>query len=55
MQFEKMTLEKENGVATLTINHPEKLNAMTTKMYMDLERIIGQAIHGKAENGGSGK
>jgi enoyl-CoA hydratase/carnithine racemase len=40
MEFEKMTLEKENGIATLTLNHPEKMNAMTTEMYDDLRRII---------------
>ena len=40
MEFEKMTLEKENGIATLTLNHPEKMNAMTTEMYEDFRRII---------------
>jgi 2-(1,2-epoxy-1,2-dihydrophenyl)acetyl-CoA isomerase len=40
MEFEKMTLEKENGIATLTLNHPEKMNAMTTEMYEDFRCII---------------
>ena len=40
MEFEKMTLEKVDGVATLTLNHPEKMNAMTTEMWMDLRRVI---------------
>jgi 2-(1,2-epoxy-1,2-dihydrophenyl)acetyl-CoA isomerase len=40
MEFEKMTLEKEEGVGTLTFNHPEKLNAMTTEMWLDLGRVV---------------
>lgn len=40
MEFEKMILDKEDGIATLTLNNPEKLNAMTTEMYMDLRRVI---------------
>jgi len=40
MEFEKMTLEKEEGVGILTLNHPEKLNAMTTEMWLDLGRVV---------------
>ena len=39
-QFENMILEKEEGVAILTLSRPDKLNAMTTKMWRDLPRII---------------
>ena len=41
-QFENMILEKEEGVAILTLSRPDKLNAMTTKMWRDLPRIIGK-------------
>ncbi len=40
MEFEKMILEKEAGVATLTLNNPEKLNAMTAEMWRDLRLVI---------------
>ncbi len=41
MEFEKITLEKENGIATLTLNHPEKMKAMTTEMYEDFRLFRG--------------
>jgi len=40
MEFEKMILEIDEGIATLTLNHPEKLNAITTEMWHDLPRVI---------------
>jgi len=39
MEFEKMTLEKHEGVVTLTLNNPESLNAMSTEMWKDLKRV----------------
>jgi len=35
--------EKEGGVATFTLNRPASLNALTTGMFLDLERILIEA------------
>lgn len=40
MDLDRMTLEREAGVATLTIDRPDKLNAMTTSMWKDLLRAV---------------
>ena len=40
MEFDKMFLKEEAGIATLTLNHPEKLNAMSTEMWNDFRKII---------------
>jgi 2-(1,2-epoxy-1,2-dihydrophenyl)acetyl-CoA isomerase len=48
MQFDKMFLKEEDGVATLTINNPEKLNAMSTEMWNDFRKIIDH-IQGNQE------
>ncbi len=40
MEFEKMILEEEEGIATLTLNNPDKLNAMSTEMWNDLDRVL---------------
>ena len=40
MEFEKMTLDTEEGIATLTLKNPERLNAISTEMWKDLRRII---------------
>ena len=42
MKFEKMILEEENGIAILTLNNPDKLNAMSTPMWNDFSKIIKQ-------------
>jgi len=36
MVYEDLLLEKNNGIATITLNVPEKLNAITDKMGMNL-------------------
>lgn len=38
--MEELILAKENSVATLTLNRPEKFNAMTTDMWSHLPRLI---------------
>lgn len=36
----ELRLEKDEGIATLTFNRPEKMNAMTTEMWLRLREII---------------
>ena len=48
MEFEKMILEVEDGVATLTLNNPDSLNAMSTEMWDDLKRVL-DVINGSEE------
>ena len=40
MEFDKMFLKEDEGIGTLTLNHPEKLNAMSTEMYYNFREII---------------
>jgi enoyl-CoA hydratase/carnithine racemase len=48
MEFEKMFLKEEDGIATLTLNNPERLNAMSTEMWGDFRQIIDY-IRGNTE------
>lgn len=43
MVYEGFNLQKENGIAILTLNRPEKLNALTKKMFeTDLPEALGK-------------
>ena len=42
MDYKDLLLEKKDGIATLTLNVPEKLNALTEKMRMSLPLAIGE-------------
>ena len=42
MSYETLTLECEDGIATLTLNRPESLNAITVQMGHELTDAIAR-------------
>src|SRR5438445_4067655 len=44
MSFETVNYAIENGVATLTMNRPEALNALSLQLTLDLAAAIRQAV-----------
>jgi len=42
MTFETILLNAENGIATVTINRPEKLNALNHQVFSDLKVVFEQ-------------
>jgi enoyl-CoA hydratase len=44
MSFEHILVEKEQGVAILTMNRPEKLNAMNRQLSMELHEAVMQMV-----------
>src|SRR5260221_7715259 len=44
MSFETINYVVENGVATVTMNRPEALNAMSLQLTLDLAGAIRQAV-----------
>lgn len=40
MKFDEILFEKENGMAILTLNRPDRLNAFTNRMYQELSNIL---------------
>jgi enoyl-CoA hydratase/carnithine racemase len=43
MDFNEIQYDVENGIATVTLNRPEKLNAVTATMRKALIKIFGEA------------
>ena len=41
MAYSTLVFENQDGIATIRLNDPEKLNALTFQTYADLERIFG--------------
>jgi 2-(1,2-epoxy-1,2-dihydrophenyl)acetyl-CoA isomerase len=42
MAFNEILLEKEGGIAVITLNRPERYNSFTTSMYREFPRIVDQ-------------
>jgi 2-(1,2-epoxy-1,2-dihydrophenyl)acetyl-CoA isomerase len=42
MVFNEILLGKNEGVAIITLNRPERLNSFTTTMYREFPRILDQ-------------
>ena len=40
MEYKKLILAKENGIATVTLNRPEVLNALDTELSGEMERVV---------------
>jgi enoyl-CoA hydratase len=42
MAYETLLYEKKDGVCTLTLSRPERLNAINHQLVMDLERVLAE-------------
>jgi enoyl-CoA hydratase/carnithine racemase len=45
MTYSKFVFENNDGVATIRLNDPEHLNALTFQIYADLEKIFAELTH----------
>jgi enoyl-CoA hydratase/carnithine racemase len=45
MSYSSFVFENNDGVATIRLNDPERLNALTFRIYGDLEKIMAEMAH----------
>ncbi|MBA4397258.1 MAG: enoyl-CoA hydratase/isomerase family protein, partial [Syntrophus sp. (in: bacteria)] len=43
MDFECIIYEKKEGVAVITLNRPQVLNAMNKRLWLDIEQALADA------------
>jgi len=48
MPYDHFVFENNDGVATIRLNDPERLNALTFQVYGDLEKIFAELAHDSA-------
>jgi enoyl-CoA hydratase/carnithine racemase len=48
MAYQSFIYEVENGIATVRLNDPDKLNALTFETYEELEKLTGDLAHDEA-------
>ncbi|MBF8253306.1 MAG: hypothetical protein HW373_1, partial [Deltaproteobacteria bacterium] len=48
MTYTNFVFENDDGVATIRLNDPERLNALTFQSYGDLEKIMAELAHDAA-------
>ncbi len=48
MAYQSFIFEVADGIATLRLNDPERLNALTVETYAELERFFAEAAHQEA-------
>ena len=46
--FEAITLAIEDGIATITLNRPETLNALNAAMFLEVPRAVAQSVEAGA-------
>ena len=44
MAFKSILMEKENGIATMTLNRPEKLNALSMAMQDEMRQAFDDVV-----------
>src|SRR5918995_5133061 len=45
MTYSSFVFENQDGIATIRLNEPDKLNALTFQTYADLEKVFGDMAH----------
>jgi enoyl-CoA hydratase/carnithine racemase len=48
MSYDSFVFENDDGVATIRLNDPDRLNALTFETYGDLEKLMAEMAHDKA-------